>query len=98
MLGLIAATAAEVYNGFCIAFIVLLVLASIAMIAIVLLQRGNEGNGISAITGGNDTFFGRHKSRSIDGKFKLATVIVAASMLVFSILFFVFQVLLHQQG
>lgn len=99
MFGMIAATtAAEVYTGFCIAFMVLLVLASLAMIAIVLLQKGNEGNGISAITGGSDTFFGRHKARSIDGKFKLATVIVASSMLVFSILFFVFQVLLHKQG
>ncbi|MGN0768378.1 MAG: preprotein translocase subunit SecG [Christensenellales bacterium] len=98
MFGLIAATAADVYFGFCIAFMVLLLLASIAMIIIVLMQRGTDNNGMSAITGGTDTFFGRHKSRSIDGKFKLATIIVASSMLVFSILFFVFQVLLHQLG
>ncbi len=98
MFGLIAATAADVYFGFCIAFMVLLVLAAIAMIVIVLMQRGSDNNGMSAITGGTDTFFGRHKSRSIDGKFKLATIIVASSMLVFSILFFVFQVLLHRLG
>lgn len=98
MFGLIAATAADVYFGFCIAFIVLLVLSSIAMIIIVLMQRASDNNGMNAITGGSDTFFGRHKSRSIDGKFKLATIIVAASMLVFSIMFFVFQVLLHQLG
>ena len=98
MFGLIEATAADVYFGFCIAFMVLLLLASIAMIIIVFMQRGTDNNGMSAITGGTDTFFGRHKSRSIDGKFKLATIIVASSMLVFSILFFVFQVLLHQLG
>ena len=90
--------ASDVYFGFCIAFIVLLVLASIAMIAIVLMQRGNENNGMGAIIGSSDTFFGRQKMRSIDGKFKLATVIVAASMLVFSIMFFVFLVLLQKQG
>lgn len=99
MFGLLAATAAaDVYFAFCIVFMVLLVLAAIAMIAIVLMQRGNENNGMGAITGGSDTFFGNHKSRSIDGKFKLATVIVAASMLVFSILFFVFQVLLQTKN
>lgn len=99
MINLIAVTtAADVYFGFCIAFMVLLVLASIAMIAIVLMQRGTDNNGMSAITGGSDTFFGRNKARSIDGKFKLATVIVASSMLVFSILFFVFQVLLQRLG
>ncbi|MBO5304544.1 MAG: preprotein translocase subunit SecG [Clostridia bacterium] len=98
MFGLLMATAADVYNGFSIAFMILMVLSSIAMIIVVLLQRGDASNNMSAITGGSDTFFGRNKSRSIDGKFKLATVIIAASILVFSILFFVFQVLLHAQG
>lgn len=98
MFGLLMATAADVYNGFSIAFMILMVLSSIAMIIVVLLQRGDASNNMSAITGGSDTFFGRNKSRSIDGKFKLATVIIAGSILVFSILFFVFQVLLHAQG
>ena len=98
MFGLLMATAADVYNGFSIAFMILMVLSSIAMIIVVLLQRGDASNNMSAITGGSDTFFGRNKSRSIDGKFKLATIIIAASILVFSILFFVFQVLLHAQG
>ena len=93
-----AVKAADVYFGFGIAFMVLLVLSSIAMIIIVLIQRGDENNGMGAITGGSDTFFGRNKTRSIDGKFKLATIIIAASMLVFSILFFVFQVLNAKLG
>lgn len=95
---IIAATAADVYFGFTIAFAVILLLASIAMITIVLMQRGTDNNGMGAIMGGSDTFFGNNKSRSIDGKFKLATVIVAASMVVASILFFVFMVLLHKLG
>lgn len=98
MFSMISATAADVYFGFTIAFAVVLLLASIAMIIIVLMQRGTENNGMGAIMGGSDTFFGRHKSRSIDGKFKLATAIVAICMLVSSILFFVFLVLLHKLG
>jgi preprotein translocase subunit SecG len=90
--------AADVYFGFCIAFMILLVIASISMIVIVLIQRGDANNNISALTGGTDTFFGRNKTRTIDNKFKLATVVIASSMVVFSILFFVFQVLLNKLG
>ena len=89
---------ADVYLGFSITFMVLLLLASIGMIIIVLLQRGDPDSDISAITGGKDTFFGKNKTRSIDGKFKLATVIIAISMVVFSILFFVIQVLNAKLG
>lgn len=95
---LLAATAADVYFGFSIAFMILLVLSSIAMIVIVLIQRGNESSGLNAITGGSDEFIGRHKTRTVDQKFKLATVIVASSILVFSILYFVFQLLLNAKG
>lgn len=91
-------TATEIYRGFSIAFMVLMLLASIAMIIVVLMQRGDANEGMGAITGAKDTFFGRNKTRGIDGKFKLATIIIASSMLIFSILFFVFQVLLHKHG
>ncbi|MCR4661277.1 MAG: preprotein translocase subunit SecG [Clostridia bacterium] len=77
---------------------VLMVLASISMIILVLIQRGDSNNNINAITGGQETFFGKHKSRSYDGKLKLATVIVGCCLVLFSILYFVFQVLTSQLG
>lgn len=99
MTNLISAIEAyDVFRGFSITFMILMVLSSIAMIILVLIQRGDSNNNINALTGGQDTFFGKHKSRSFDGKLKLATVIVGASMVLFSILFFIFQVLTSQLG
>ena len=60
-------TATEIYRGFSIAFMVLMLLASIAMIIVVLMQRGDANEGMGAITGGgSDTFLTKNKSRSID--------------------------------
>lgn len=89
---LAAVEAYKVYTAFSIIFMVLMVLLSIAMIIIVVLQQGNSGN-IGAITGSSESFFGKNKSRSLDGKLKRWTVIIAISILVSSILFFVFQIL-----
>ncbi len=43
---------------------VLLILTSIATIAIVLMQKSREGGLSGAIAGGSDTFFGKNKSRT----------------------------------
>lgn len=89
-----ATTKAEVFFGFCIAFFVLMALSSIAMIVIVIMQKGT-GNDMSAITGGTDSFFSKNKTSSFEGKLRLFTVVTAGMMLVSSILFFVFTVLLN---
>ena len=98
MLGLLisATTKAEVFFGFCITFFVLMVLSSIAMIVIVIMQKGT-GNDMSAITGGTDSFFSKNKISSFEGKLRLFTVITAGVMLLSSIMFFVFTVLLNAQ-
>ena len=91
-----ATTKAEVFFGFCIAFFVLMALSSIAMIVIVIMQKGT-GNDMSAITGGTDSFFSKNKVSTFEGKLRLFTVITAGMMLISSILFFVFTVLLNAQ-
>lgn len=78
-------------------FIGLMVVLSIGMIIIVLLQQGT-GNNLGSISGGGDSFFGKNKQRSLDGKLKIATVVVAAGLMVCAILFFVFYVLLKSLG
>jgi len=70
----------------------LMVLFSIAMIIIVLLQKGNESN-LGAIAGGAESFFGKEKAKTWDGKFKKLTVIIAILLVVTSIVFFVFQLM-----
>ncbi len=91
-----ATTKSDVFFGFCIAFFVLMAISSIAMIIIVILQKGT-GNDMSAITGGTDSFFSKNKTSSLEGKLRIFTVATAGVMLISSILFFVFTVLLNAQ-
>lgn len=99
MLGMMlsAVQAYTVYTVFSIIFMVLMVLLSIAMIVIVVLQQGNTNN-LGAIAGGAESFFGKNKARSLDGKFKRWTIGISAAILVSSILFFVFRILMMRLG
>lgn len=89
---MLAVQAYTVYTVFSIIFMALMVLLSIAMIVIVVLQQGNTSD-LGAISGGAESFFGKNKARSLEGKFKRWTIGIAAAILVTSILFFVFQIL-----
>lgn len=53
-----------------------LVVTAIVLIVTVLLQPG-ESNGLGAIAGGAETFFGKNKAKSMEGKLALATKISA---------------------
>lgn len=83
----------EVYSGLLIALMVLMVVLAIGMIIIVLMQSGNQNN-LGAITGAAESFFGKNKAKTMESKFKRWTIIIAAAMLVCSVLFFVFYMLL----
>lgn len=60
---------------------VLLVIFAIAIIAIVLLQEGNQ-KGLGAISGGADTFLSKNKARSIDSFLERGTKFVAIGFFV----------------
>jgi preprotein translocase subunit SecG len=70
-----------------------MVVLAIGMIVIVMMQSGNQSN-LGAITGAAESFFGKNKAKTMESKFKRWTVIIAAAMLVCSVLFFVFYMLL----
>ena len=63
---------------------ILLVVASLVMIVTVLLQS-SESNGLGAISGGAETFFGKNKAKSIEGKLALITKICAVVFVVLSL-------------
>ncbi|MBR4500391.1 MAG: preprotein translocase subunit SecG [Clostridia bacterium] len=65
---------------------ILTVLASIVLIVSVLMQEG-DSDGISALAGGSssDTFFGRNKSNTIQGKLSNITKISATVFVVLAI-------------
>lgn len=52
-------------NAFQIVVGILLLLFSIALVAVVLLQQGHS-SGVGAITGAADTFLGKSKARDLD--------------------------------
>ncbi|MBQ9709239.1 MAG: preprotein translocase subunit SecG [Clostridia bacterium] len=54
--------------------VALIVLCSLFVIIVVLMQKTNS-DGISAITGSSETFYGKNKSKTLDSKLKRLTVI-----------------------
>lgn len=61
---------------------ILLILASIAIIVIVMMQKSREGGLSGAIAGGSDTFFGKNKSRTIEARLARVTRYLAIAFFV----------------
>lgn len=64
---------------------IFLVLSALVVIVSVLLQSG-ERTGLGAIAGGAETFFGKNKAKSYEGKLALATKISAGVFIVMSLI------------
>ena len=60
---------------------IVLILISLVLIAAVLMQQGQR-QGLGAIAGGAETFFGKNKSRGLDGKLQKITKIAAVVFIV----------------
>lgn len=56
---------------------VFLILASVLIIAIVLMQKSREGGLSGAIAGGSDTFFGKNKGRTNEARLAKITRYIA---------------------
>ncbi|NLO83309.1 MAG: preprotein translocase subunit SecG [Clostridiales bacterium] len=65
---------------------VLLVIAELFLIVVVLLQSGKKAGLSGAIAGGAETFFGKHKARSFEGKLQLLTKLSAVVFIVIAVL------------
>lgn len=63
---------------------IVLALVAVVLIVSVLAQEGTR-QGLGSITGGAETFFGKNKARSIEGKLEMITKIGAAVFIVFAI-------------
>ncbi len=64
---------------------IILILSSLVMIATVLLQSG-QAQGLGSIAGGAETFFGKNKAKSVEGKLALLTKIAASVFVAMSLL------------
>ena len=62
----------------------LYVVICIALTVVVIMQEGKSA-GLGAISGMAETYWGKNKGRSIEGKLELATKILAALFIVISL-------------
>lgn len=63
---------------------VLYVLICIALTIVVIMQEGKSA-GLGAISGMAETYWGKNKGRSVEGKLELATKILAVLFIVLSL-------------
>ena len=65
---------------------IVLILGAIAVIALVLMQKGSQGGGLGAAFGGSsDNFFGKNKGKTAEAKLQRYTKIIGISFAVLSI-------------
>ena len=64
---------------------IFLIIAALVLIVSVLMQQGNTA-GLGSIGGGAETFLGKNKAKSYEGKLELATKVSAAVFVVLAIL------------
>lgn len=63
---------------------ILLVIVALVLIVTVLLQD-SDSDGMGALTGGSETFFGKNKDNTLEGKLANATKISAIAFVVLAI-------------
>ncbi|MCH5272827.1 MAG: preprotein translocase subunit SecG [Lachnospiraceae bacterium] len=64
---------------------ILYVVICIALVAVVIMQEGKSA-GLGAISGMAETYWGKNKGRSIEGKLELMTKILAVLFIVISVI------------
>ncbi len=73
--------------------IVAMFLAALVAIILVMLQQSNS-EGIQGITGSSETFFGKHKGKSIESKLKLWSWICLGVLAVIAIAFYIVTIIM----
>ena len=87
---LVPASTDAAYNTYRITSIVLMGVAALAAIILVLLQPGNS-QGIDALGGSSETFYGKNKGKSTEAKLKMWTFICLGVLAVLAVVFFILQ-------
>ncbi len=73
-------------------FIILSVIAAIFVIIVVIMQPGNS-DGIGAISGHSETFYGKNKSKTLESKMRRLTIIAIAVLVACMIGFYIISLI-----
>ena len=80
------------YNTLAVIKVVLVALmgvCALAIIVLVLCQKGNSGGGSNAITGMQETYYSHNKGKTTEGRLKKWTAGIAIAMAVMTIAYFI---------
>ncbi|MBO5927075.1 MAG: preprotein translocase subunit SecG [Clostridia bacterium] len=88
----ILAISNELYLALSLICIILSVIAAIFVIIVVIMQPGNS-DGIGAISGHSETFYGKNKSKTLESKMKRLTVFAVIVLMVCMIGFYIVSLL-----
>ncbi|MBO7215324.1 MAG: preprotein translocase subunit SecG [Clostridia bacterium] len=80
------------YKTLSIICLVISVLVSLFVIAVVIMQPGNS-NGIGAVNGQSETFYGKNKNKTLESKMRKLTIISIAVLMVCMILFYILHLI-----
>lgn len=78
----------ETRQAVLMAFAILMTIASIAIIIVIMMQKGTNDN-VGVIAGASDTFYGKNKEKSKEGVLKKVTFVLFAFIIVCAIICFV---------
>lgn len=79
------------YQAVSLTLIILMFVAALAAIILVMLQPGNS-NGIDALGGSSETFYGKNKGKSLESILKRWTVACLVVLAVLAVVFFILQI------
>lgn len=79
------------YRILSITMIALMFVSALTAIILVLLQPSNS-QGIDALGGSSETFFGKNKGKSIEEKMKKWTIACLIVLIIFSVTFYILQI------
>lgn len=82
----------ELYMALSLICVILSIIAAIFVIIVVILQPGNS-DGIGAISGHSETFYGKNKSKTLESKMRKLTIIAVAILMVCMICFYIVSLL-----
>lgn len=72
-----------------IILVALMGVGALAIIVLVLCQKGNSGGGANAITGMQETYYSQNKGKTVEGRLKRWTAGIAIAMAVITITYFI---------
>ena len=78
----------ELYITLSLICVILSIICAIFVIIVVIMQPGNS-DGIGAISGHSETFYGKNKSKTLESKMRKLTVIAIAILMVCMISFYI---------